>query len=63
MDDEKIFVLCELSLSDLRLLYFLCSGTLKIPKSKKKLGKENFSRLTHLRDVFKDRLDELEAGE
>lgn len=63
MDDENIFVLLELSLPELRLLYSLCSGTLNIPKSKKKLGKENFFRLSLLRDTFKVRLDELEAGE
>lgn len=63
MDDENIAVVFVLSLSELRLLYSLCSGTLKIPKSKKKLGKENYSRLSLLRDAFKVRLDELEAGE
>lgn len=63
MDNEHVYAVMEFSLPELSLLYSLCSGTLKIPKSKKKLGKENFSRLSVLRDAFKVRLDYLDAGE
>lgn len=63
MDNEHIYTVMDFSLPDLYLLYSLCSGTLKIPKSKKKLGNENYYRLIILRDAFKVRLDQLEAGE
>ena len=63
MDEENISVSFDLTLPELRLLYSLCSGTLKIPKSKKMFGKENYSRLILLRDAFKVNLDLLEAGE
>lgn len=53
----------KLHLPELRLLYSLCAGTLKIPKAKKKFGIEEYNRMKFLRDYFKSEIDKFEAGE
>lgn len=47
-------------LSYLRLLYSLCTGTLKTPKVKKKFGIAEYNRLTFFRDYLKSEIDNFE---
>lgn len=63
MPDFILSVPLKLRLSELRLLYSLCAGTLKIPKAKKKFGIAEYNRLKFLRDYLKSEIDKLEAGE
>ena len=63
MSDLFLSVPLKLRLPELRLLYSLCAGTLKIPKAKKKFGIEEYNRLKFLRDYLKSEIDKLESGE
>lgn len=63
MPDDFPTVTVELAVSDIRLLYSLCAGTVQIPGSKRKFGKIQFQHLITLRDAFRNYLDEFEEGE
>lgn len=63
MSDDFPTVTVELAVSDIRLLYSLCAGTVQIPGSKRKFGKISYQHLKSLRDAFKSYLDEFQEGE
>lgn len=63
MPEIILSVPLKLCLPELRLLYSLCAGTLKIPKAKKKFGIAEYNRLKYLRDYLKSEIDNFEARE